>query len=141
MANVSRPPFSPQNHVITVAGITVTGYAGGSYLDINPNADIASVESGSDGEIHTTMTANNTATASIRMYYDNPSYQLLRAAAILFQTTGLYVPFASVNISNPADTTASANSHFIRHSQDVYSNSTADMVRTYQIFLHNVIRA
>lgn len=141
MANISRIAFSPQNHVITVGGVIVSGYAGGTYLDINPNADIASVESGSDGEVHATMTSNNTATATLRVYYDNPSYKLLRAAAILFQTSGLYVPFSSVNISDPLDTSASANSHFIRHSQDNYSNNTADMVRTYPLFLHNVIRA
>jgi len=140
MANESRIAFSPLQHKINYGGISVVGFASGTYLDIKPNADIADVAVGADGEIHTNLIANNTATGTLKIYYDNPTYQLIRVAAVAFQTTGLFLPFTSVNIANPLDTTFSANSHIVRHSTDPYSQSAGDMVRTYDIYLHNTIR-
>jgi hypothetical protein len=138
--NESRVAFSPLKHKIIFAGISISGYAPGTYLEIKPNADLAETIPGSDGELHTNMIANNTGTASLKIFYDNPSYKLLRAAAVAFQTSGTYLPFSSTNISDLLDTTFSAKSNIIRHSTDTYSSSPGDMIRTYDIFLHNVIR-
>jgi len=140
MANETRVAFSPLNHKINYGGITVIGYATGTYLDIKPNADLADVSVGADGEIHTNLIANNTATGTLKVSYDNPTYKLLRAAAVAFQTTGIFLPFTSVNIADPLDTTFSANSHIVRHSTDAYSTNAGDMYRSYDMFLHNVIR-
>jgi hypothetical protein len=140
MANETRVAFSPLNHKINYGGIPVIGYAAGTYLDIKPNSDIADVSVGADGEVHTNLIANNTATGTLKVSYDNPTYKLLRAAAVAFQTTGIFLPFTSVNIADVADTTFSANAHIVRHSTDTYSTNGGDMYRSYDIFLHNAIR-
>jgi len=140
MANESRVAFSPLNHKINFGVITVTGYATGSYLEIKPNEDIANTVGGADGEVHVNLVANNMATATLKIFPDNPSYKLLRAAAVVFQTAGTYVPFTSVNVLDPLDTTFSANCHIIRHSTDNYSQNASDMVRQYDFQLHNAIR-
>ena len=140
MANETRIAFSPLNHKINYGGISVVGYASGTYLEIKPNSDLADVAVGADGEVHTNLIANNTATGSIKMSYDNPTYKLMRAAAVVFQTSGIFLPFGSVNVSDPLDSTFSANSHIIRHSTDTYSSNAGDMMRSYDIFLHNAIR-
>jgi hypothetical protein len=140
MANETRIAFSPLNHKINLGGITVTGFASGTYLEIKPNTNISDYVSGADGEIHTNLIANNTATATLNIYPDNPTYKLLRAAAVAFQTIGTFVPFTSVNILDPLDTTFSANSNISLHSTDKYSQNATDMVRTYEILLHNAIR-
>lgn len=140
MANETRIAFSPTNHKINYGGISVVGYATGTYLSIKPNADIADVTVGADGEVHTNLIANNTATAALKISYDNPTYKLLRAAAVAFQTTGTFLPFTSVNVADPLDTTFSANSHIVRQSTDNYSLNAADMYRDYDIYLHNAIR-
>jgi hypothetical protein len=140
MANETRIAFSPLNHKINYGGISVVGFASGTYLDIKPNADIADVAVGADGEIHTNLLANNTATGTLKVSYDNPTYKLLRAAAVAFQTTGIFLPFTSVNIADPLDTSFSANSHIVKHSTDTYSQNAGDMFRSYDIYLHNVIR-
>lgn len=140
MANESRVAFTPLNHKINYGGISVTGYSLGTYLEIKPNTDIANETVGADGEINVNLMANNTAIASLKMSYDNPNYKLLRAAAVAFQTLGTYLPFTSVNIADPLDTTFSANSHIKRHSNDTYSENASEMYRNYDIFLHNAIR-
>lgn len=140
MANASRIAFSPLNHKINFGGISVVGYASGSYLDIKPNQDISNVTNGADGEIHVNLVASNSATGTLKVSYDNPTYKLLRAAAAVFQLSGIYVPFTSTNILDPLDTTFSANAHIVRHSTDTYSENAADMYRTYEIYLHNAIR-
>lgn len=140
MAQVSRQAFSPNNHKITLGLTIISGYAKGNYLTITPNTDIASQESGSDSEINTTMIGNNTATATVRVYNTNPSYKLLRATAVAFQTTGTFLPFASINIADATDNTISADANIIKHSTDSYSNDVADLVREYAIFLHNPLR-
>ncbi len=140
MAATTRVAFNPNNYVIVAYGIPVSGYASGTFLTITPNTDLASQDVGTDGEIHTNLIANNTATARIRMSYDNPSYQIMRAAAVLFQTTGTFVFSSFTNLNNLLDTTFSANSNFVRQSEDTYSMNAADMYREYSIYLHNTIR-
>jgi len=141
MAYISRQAFTPLNHKVLVCGVPVSEFANGSYLVIKPNVDLMNYDVGASGEIHGNMIANNTATATIRVPYDCPTYKLLRAAAITFQTTGLYLPFSSVNVDDPLDTTFSASSNIMAHSEDTYSYSAADMYRTYNVLLHNPIRA
>ena len=140
MTNISRVAFTPLNHKINFGGISISGYNVGMYLEIKPNSDIANEAVGADGEVHVNLVANNTATASLKMSYDNPEYKLMRAAAVAFQTTGVYLPFTSVNISDVLDTTFSANSHIKRHSTDTYSQSSEEMFRSYDIYLHNALR-
>lgn len=140
MANTSRVAFSPLKHVIIFGGIVIDGYGDGTYLEIKPNSDISNQAIGSDGDIHTNLIANNTGTASLKMGYDNPTYSLMRVAAIAFQTSGLFLPFSSVNVNDILDTSFSANSHIIKHSSDGYSSNASDMFRSYDIFLHNIIR-
>ena len=140
MANISRKAFTPLNHKILACGVPVPEFANGSYLVIKPNVDLMNYDVGASGEIHVNMIANNTATATLRVPYDCPTYKLLRAAAVAFQTAGLYLPFSSVNVDDPLDTTFSANSNIMAHSEDTYSYSAADMYRTYNILLHNPLR-
>lgn len=140
MTAISRQAYSPNNQVILAVGIPLVGYASGTFLTISPNTDISNMDVGADGEIHTNLIANNTATAKIRIGYDNPQQQLLRAAAVAYQTTGIFLPSSFTNINNPLDTTFSANSNIIRFSDDNYSMNAADMYRDYSINLHNAIR-
>jgi len=140
MANETRIAFSPLNHKINLGGISVTGFATGTYLEIKPNTTISDYVGGADGEVHTNLIANNTATATLNIFPDNPTYKLLRVATVAFQTTGVFVPFTSVNILDPLDTTFSANSNITTHSTDKYSQNAGDMVRSYEILLHNAIR-
>ena len=140
MSAISRQAFNPQNMIIIAVAIPVAGYASGTFLSIAPNTDISNMDVGSDGEIHTNLIANNTSTARLRMGYDNPQYQLLRAAAVAYQTTGIFLPSTFVNINNPLDTTFSANSNIMRFSEDHYSLNAADMYREFPINLHNTIR-
>ena len=140
MSQISRVAFNPQNYQMVVVGIPLVGYASGTFLSIAPNTDIANTDIGSDGEIHVNLIANNTSTARVRIGYDNPQQQLLRAAATVFQNTGIYLPSTFVNTNDPLDTTFSANSHIQRFSEDHYSLNASDMYREYPIFLHNTIR-
>lgn len=140
MAYESRVAYSPLNQKIIFGGIPIVGYSKGLFLDIKPNSDIADTSVGADGEIHVNLIANNTATATIKMAYDNPTYKLMRVAAVAFQQAGVYLPFISTNIADVLDTTVSLNSHIIRHSTDNYSANADDMYRTYDIYLHNAQR-
>jgi hypothetical protein len=140
MANTSRIAFSPLNHVVIAVGIPVPDFANGSYLNIKPNTDLANYDVGANGDIHVNLVANNTATATLRVGYDSPTYKLLRAAAVTFQTTGVFLPFSSTNTQDALDTTFSLNSNITAHSEDIYSSNAADMYRTYNILLHNPIR-
>lgn len=141
MTAISRTAFNPNNYSIVAVGIPIVGYASGTFLTITPNTDISNMDVGSDGEIHTNLIANNTSTAKIRMAYDNPQYQLIKAAAIAYQTTGIFLPSTFTNISNPLDTIFSANSNIIRFSDEAYSMNAADMYREVPVNLHNTIRA
>jgi hypothetical protein len=140
MAPNTRQAFNPNNYKIVAVGVPVVGYASGTFLTIAPNSDIASVDVGTDGEIHTNLIANNTSTAKLRIAYDNPQYALLRAAAVAFQNTGVFLPSTFVNINNPLDTTFSADSFIMRHSDDNYAMNASDMYREYNIHLNNTIR-
>jgi hypothetical protein len=140
MAAITRQAFNPNNYKIVAVAIPIVGYASGTFLSITPNTDISNMDVGTDGEIHTNMIANNTSTAKLRMSYDNPTYQLMRAAAVLYQTTGIFLPSSFVNISDPLDTTFSANSNIIKFSEDNYSLNASDMYREFSINLHNTIR-
>jgi len=136
----TRQPFSPLNHKILYGPILIEGYAQGTYLDIKPNADIANSGVGADANFSTNLIADGSATATLKMGYDNPSYKLMRLAAVALQQSGIFSSFTSVNVDDPADTTFSASSHIIRYSTDSYSVNASDMYRTYDIMLHNAIR-
>lgn len=140
MANITRQAFSPTKHTVIACGVPVSEFANGTYLNIKPNVDLMNYDVGASGEIHVNLIANNTATATLRVPYDNPTYKLLRAAAVAFQTAGVYLPFSSVNVDDPLDSTFSQNSNIMAHSEDIYSYNAADMYRTYNILLHNAIR-
>ena len=140
MTIISRTPFSPDNHKIIALGIPISGFASGTYLSISPNTDLSNYDAGADGEIMVNLVANNTATAKLRVNYDNPAAQLLKVAAIAFQTTGVYLPFASVNLSNVLDSVTSLNANIMRHSDQSYAINASDMYREYSILLHNPIR-
>lgn len=140
MANISRPAFSPESHKIIALGIPMSGFANGTYLSITPNADVANYDAGADGEVMVNIIPQNTATAKLRVNYDNPASQLLRAAVVAFQTTGVYLPFSSTNLANPLDTTVSINANPMRFSEDNYAVNAADMYREFPILLHNALR-
>lgn len=140
MAQTTRPSFSVQNHKITFGAIIISGYAKGNYLTITPNTDIASQESGSDSEVNTTLIGNNTATATLRVMSSNPSFKLLKASAVAFQTLGTFLPFASINMADATNNIVSSDANIIRHATETYSNDVADQVREYTIFLHNPLR-
>lgn len=140
MASVSRIAFNPEHHSIIVVGIPITGLASGTYLTISPSSDIANKDVGADGELHVNLIADNTSTAKLRMAYDNPSYQLMKIATILFRSTGIYLPSSFTNTDNLLDTTVSTNSHIQRFPDETYSVNAADMYREFTILLHNTIR-
>lgn len=140
MTVVSRQAFSPLNYKMIIVGIPIVGYASGTFLTITANSDIANTDVGSDGEIHTNLIANNTSTAKVRMGYDNPQYQLVKAAALAFQTSGVFLPSTFTNINNPLDTIFAANSHIVKYPDETYAMNTADMYREVNVFLHNTIR-
>ena len=140
MTAISRVAFNPNNYSMIAVAIPIVGYASGTYLTVTPNSDISNMDVGSDGEIHTNLIANNTSTAKIRMSYDNPQYQLIKAAGIAYQSTGVFLPSTFVNLTNPLDTIFSANSNIIRFSEETYSLNTSDMYREVPINLHNTLR-
>ena len=140
MAAVTRVAFNPNQYKIVAVAIPIVGYASGTFLTITPNTDLANMDVGTDGEVHTNLIANNTSTARLRMGYDNPQYALMRAAAVGFQATGIFLPSTFVNINDPLDTTFSASSNIMRQSEDNYSLNAGDMYREYPIYLHNTIR-
>lgn len=140
MSATTRQAFNPNNYKIIAVGIPIVGYASGTFLTIAPNSDISNMDVGTDGEIHTNLIANNTSTARLRMAYDNPQYQLMKAAAVAYQTTGVFLPSTFINISNPLDTIFSASSNIIRFADETYSLNASDMYREFPINLHNTIR-
>ncbi len=140
MAAIARQAFNPQKYIIIACGIPISGFASGTFLSITPNSDIANSDVGTDGEVHTNLIANNTSTAKLRMSYDNPSYAVMRAAAELFRTTGVFLPSSFVNINNVLDTTFSASSYIQRASEDNYAMDASAMYREFPIYLQNTIR-
>lgn len=140
MTVITRQAFNPNNYKIIAVAVPIIGFASGTFLSITPNTDISNMDVGTDGEVHTNLIANNTSTAKIRMAYDNPTYALMRAAAVVYQTTGIFLPSTFVNIDNPLDTTFSANSNIMRFSEDNYALNASDMYREFPINLHNTIR-
>lgn len=140
MAAIARQAFNPNDYQIISVGIPIIGYASGTFLSVAPNTDIANMDVGTDGEVHTNLIANNTSTAKIRMGYDNPQYQLMKAAAVAFQTTGIYLPSTFVNSSNPLDTIFAANSWIMRFADENYALNAADMYREWSVYLANTIR-
>jgi len=140
MTAISRTPFSPENHKIIALGIPISGFSSGTYLTITPSTDIANNDVGADGEIMTNLIANNTSTVKLRVNYDNPAYQLLNAAFVAFQTTGILLPFSSVNLSNVTDTIASISANPMKFAEASYAINASDMYRDMSIFLHNTLR-
>lgn len=141
MANFTRQAYDPKNQKIIFGGIDIgAGIGDGEFLSIKPNTDISNYVAGVDGDIHTNLISDNTGVATVRMAYDNPPYRLMRAAAVAYKSTGIFLPFLSTNIVDLLDTTSSVNANIIRHSTDNYAYEASNMIRTYDILLHNVIR-
>lgn len=140
MTAISRTPFSPESHNIIAVAVPVSGYSSGTYLTITPNSDLSNFDVGANGEINTNIIANNTSTAKLRVNFNNPSYQLLKLAALAFKTSGLFLPFSSIDTKNLLDTVISINSNIMRFPDETYAIQASDMYREISITLHNTQR-
>ena len=138
---VAFTPVNPEKVITICCGILVNQYRGADqYVTVRPLNDLANSTGGADADVATTLMPLNTGEMTVRVFKNSPTYKLLRAAAVAFQTTGIFAPSSVVDLNDPLDTSYSQQSYIKRHSDDVYSTNSADLVREYTIFMVNILR-
>lgn len=134
-------PVNPQKVKVICCGIPVTQYRGmDQYVAVRPLNDLANSTGGADADVATVLNLLNTGEMTVRVFKNSPTYKLLRAAAVAFQTTGIFAPSSVIDLNDPLDTCYAQQSYIKRHSDDIYSTNSADLVREYTIFMANILR-
>lgn len=81
--------YDPKKIVLTFAGILVTGYAEGTFVNAERNEDTFELSVGSDGQGTRVRNNNQSGTVTLTLQQSSPTNDLLSTRATLDELTGL----------------------------------------------------
>lgn len=88
--------YDPQKVTVSVANITITGYATGSFVKVSRDEDAFVKTVGADGLVARTRNANRAGSIEVTLLQSSPSNDALSALALLDETSGTGVGAAQV---------------------------------------------
>jgi hypothetical protein len=81
--------YDPKKVVITLGGVPISGYADGTFVQIDPNSEAWTRKVGADGEVARALSNDNTATIQITLMQTSLSNAYLRTVMSADRLTGL----------------------------------------------------
>lgn len=80
--------YSPQQVVVLVSGVPMSGFADGTFVEIAPSSDLSSMQVGADGEVARSISSNKTCTVTITLQQTSPSNDVLSGMIEIDSLTG-----------------------------------------------------
>jgi hypothetical protein len=81
--------YDPKKVIITLGGVPISGYADGTFIQIDPNSETWQKKVGADGEVARSLSNDNTHTIQITLLQTSLSNAYLRTVASADRLTGL----------------------------------------------------
>jgi hypothetical protein len=81
--------YDPKKVIITLGGVPISGYADGTFVQIDPNSETWTKKVGADGEVARSLTNDNTHTIQITLMQTSLSNAYLRTVMNADKLTGL----------------------------------------------------
>ena len=83
--------YDPKKVIVTYGGVQITGFADGSMIDAEPNADLFSEKIGADGEVARARSADHTYKVTLSLQQVSPSNDYLSGVMLLDAAANLGV--------------------------------------------------
>ena len=100
MANPLVMTYDPKKVIILLGGVPITGYADGTFVQIDPNGDAFTKKVGADGEVARELSNDNTHTIQITLMQTSLSNIYLRTVMKVDRATGLgMLPLAFTDLN------------------------------------------
>jgi hypothetical protein len=81
--------YDPKKVIITLGGVPIVGYADGSFVNVEGNAETWTKKVGADGEVNRALSNDNTHTITITLLQTSLSNQYLKNVYKADKATGL----------------------------------------------------
>ena len=81
--------YDPKKVIITFGGVPISGYADGTFVQIDPSGDSFTKKVGADGEVARSLSNDNTHTVQITLLQTSLSNNYLRTVMNADKLTGL----------------------------------------------------
>lgn len=94
--------YSPADVIVTWSGITVTGFAEDTFVEMTREEDVLARYRGADGTLTLSKNANLGGDITITLSANSPSNKLLAAAAFAQERAGAEVPISNFTITDPS---------------------------------------
>jgi hypothetical protein len=93
--------YDPKKVIITLGGVPITGYADGTFVQIDPNSETWTRKVGADGEVSRSLSNDNTHTIQITLKQTSLSNAYLRTVMNADKLTGLgMLPLSFTDLSD-----------------------------------------
>lgn len=89
MANPLVSTYDPKKVIITFGGVPISGYADGTFVQVDPNSGTWTKKVGADGEVARSLSNDNTHTFVITLMQTSLSNAYLRTVMSADKLTGL----------------------------------------------------
>jgi hypothetical protein len=89
MVNPLVSTYDPKKVIITLGGVPISGYADGTFVQIDPNAEAWTKKVGADGEVVRGLSNDNTHTIQVTLLQTSLSNAYLRTVMNADKLTGL----------------------------------------------------
>lgn len=86
---MSIKTYDPDKVIVTFGGVPLSGYADGTFVNVERAEDAFTLSVGADGETARTRNLNKSGTITITLMQSSASNDLLSGAAIADESTGL----------------------------------------------------
>ena len=81
--------YDPKKVIITFGGVPITGFADGTFVQIDPNAEMWTKKVGADGEVTRSQSNDNTHTVQITLQQSSASNDYLSTCMNADKLTGM----------------------------------------------------
>lgn len=88
-ANPLVMSYDPKKVIITLGGVPISGYADGTFVQVDPNSETWTKKVGADGEVARALSNDNTSTIQITLMQTSLSNTYLRTVMSADRLTGL----------------------------------------------------
>lgn len=100
MANPLVMTYDPKKVILTLGGVPITGFADGTFVQIDPNGEAFTKKVGADGEVVRELSNDNTHTIQITLLQTSLSNIYLRTVMNADRLTGLgMLPFGFTDLN------------------------------------------
>lgn len=80
--------YSPNQVIVLVSGVPMSGFADGTFVEVAPSADLSTMQVGADGEVARSISSNKTCTVTITLQQTSPSNDVLSGMIEIDSLTG-----------------------------------------------------